>query len=96
MLAGTQGLYLIKENRKDLTARRTGSGMWWKNVDKLSNRKDRTNFNYEQSFIHNLNKYFGKLCQDKEYIAPCPLHITDDMKNVLPQLTLSQVFPRFE
>ena len=28
---------LIKENRKALTARRTGSGMWWKNVDKLSN-----------------------------------------------------------
>ena len=82
----------IKENRKALTTHKTGSGMWWKNVDKLSNRKDRTNFNYEQSFIHNLNNYFGELCHDKEYIGPSPLHITDDMKNMLPQLTLSQVF----
>ena len=66
--------------------------VYYINVDKLSNRKDRTNFNYEHSFIHNLNNYFGELCHDKEYIAPSPLHITDDMKNVLPQLTLSQVF----
>ena len=28
-------------------------------------------------------------------LPPSPLHITDDMKNVLPQLTLSQVFYAF-
>ena len=60
----------IKENRKALTTHKTGSGMWWKNVDKLSNRKDRTNFNYEQSFIHNLNNYFGELLMTRNTLPP--------------------------
>lgn len=51
---------LIKENQKALKAHRIASHAWWKNVDKLLNRKGRNNnilsttnlFN-----IHDLNNY---------------------------------------
>ena len=66
-----------------------GSKAWWKKVDALSNRKERSNPSFDEDSVRELNHYFANLCHDEDYIRPVPMDITENIR--APKLTLSQV-----
>ena len=66
-----------------------GSKAWWKKVDALSNRKERSNPSFDEDSVRELNHYFANLCHDEAYIRPVPMDITENIP--APKLTLSQV-----
>ena len=64
-----------------------GSKAWWKKVDALSKRKERSNPSFDEDSVRELNHYFSNLCHDEDFIRPIPMDITENIP--APQLTLS-------
>ena len=81
---------IVTENRKSLTCGKMGFKAWWKKVDVLSKRKERSNPSFDEDSVRELNHYFANLCHDEDYIRPVPMDITENIP--APQLTLSQVY----
>ena len=81
---------IVRENRKSLASGKMGSKAWWKKVDALSKRKERSNPSFDEDSVRELNHYFANLCHDEDYIRPVPMDITENIP--APQLTLSQVY----
>ena len=77
-------------NRKTLASGEKGSRSWWRKVDLLTRRKDKTDLSLDKDFVQTLNLYFGNLCYDEHYIKPTTMEIDDATS--APQLTLTQVF----
>ena len=67
-----------------------GSKAWWKKVDALSKRKERSNPSFDEDSVRECNHYFANLCDDEDYIRPVPIDITENIP--APQLTLSQAY----
>ena len=66
---------IVTENRKSLASGKVGSKAWWKKVDALSKRKERSNPSFDEDSVRELNHYFANLCHDDGYIIPVPLDI---------------------
>ena len=66
---------IVTENRKSLASGKMGSKAWWKKVDALSKRKERSNPSFDEDSVRELNHYFANLCHDDGYIIPVPLNI---------------------
>ena len=81
---------IVTENRKSLASGKMGSKAWWKKVDALSKRKERSNPSFDEDSVRELNHYFSNLCYDEDFIRPIPMDITENIP--APQLTLSQVY----
>ena len=81
---------IVTENCKSLACGKMGSKAWWKKVDVLSKRKERSNPSFDEDSVRELNHYFANLCHDEDYIRPVPMDITENIP--APQLTLSQVY----
>ena len=81
---------IVTENRKSLACGKMGSKTWWKKIDVLSKRKERSNPSFDEDSVRELNHYFANLCHDEDYIRPVPMDITENIP--APQLTLSQVY----
>ena len=80
---------IITENGKSLASVKMGSKAWWKKVDAVSKRKERSNPSFDEDSVRELNHYFANLCHDEDYIRPLPTDITENIP--APKLTLSQV-----
>ena len=63
---------IVTENRKSLACGNMGSKAWWKKVDVLSKRKERSNPSFDEDSVRELNHYFANLCHDEDYIRPYP------------------------
>lgn len=71
---------VIFDNRRNLgTPSRIGSRDWWKRVDSISQRKLTSRMSFNDETLLELNKYFGRLCYDDNYIEPMPLEISDEV-----------------
>ena len=81
---------IVTENRKSLASGKMGSKAWWKKVDALSKRKERSNPSFDEDSVREHNHYFSNLCHDEDFIRPIPMDITENIP--APQLTLSQVY----
>lgn len=67
-----------------------GSKAWWKKVDVLSNRKEKSRSSFDEDSVRERNDYFANLCHDEDYTRPVPMDITENIP--VPQLTMSQVY----
>ncbi|PFX12862.1 hypothetical protein AWC38_SpisGene23110 [Stylophora pistillata] len=81
---------LIAENRRALASGKLGSLAWWRKVDRLSMRRDKSRCEPDKDFIICLDDYFGDICFDREYSEPVPAEI--DANTPAPQLSTFQVF----
>ena len=48
---------IVTENRKSLASGKMGSKAWWKKVDALSKRKERSNPSFDEDSVRRLNHY---------------------------------------
>ena len=67
---------IVTENRTSLASGKMGSKAWWKKVDALSKRKERSNPRSDEDSVRERNHYFANLCHNKDYIRLIPMDIT--------------------
>ena len=67
---------IVTENRTSLASGKMGSKAWWKKVDVLSKRKERSNPRSDEDSVRERNHYFANLCHNKDYIRLIPMDIT--------------------
>ena len=66
---------IVTENRTSLASGKMGSKAWWKKVDALSKRKERSNPRSDEDSVRERNHYFANLCHNKDYIRLIPMDI---------------------
>ena len=64
---------IVTENRKSLASGKMGSKAWWKKVDALSKRKERSNPRSDEDSVRERNLHFANLCHNKDYIRLIPM-----------------------
>ena len=70
---------LIGENRKNWGKNGAqGSLHWWRRVDNITLRKQKSHPYLENEFLVGLNDYFGDLCNDENYVKPVPLEVNPE------------------
>ena len=81
---------IIRQNKQRLVdSGSMGGRLWWKEVNKLSNRKQVCRPFLKEEAVNDLNDYFANLCSDDSYVNPNNLIISAN--DSVPQLDELQV-----